>query len=66
MYIICMGISNRIVINVHVCVVTKTEGRTPGSTVATTPPQLRRSDRGGFSLTTYYDILHDCFSTCVT
>ncbi|KAL4555062.1 hypothetical protein LXL04_037673 [Taraxacum kok-saghyz] len=31
---------------VHVCVVTKTEGRTSGNTAATTPPQLRRSDRG--------------------
>ncbi|KAL4558663.1 hypothetical protein LXL04_036864 [Taraxacum kok-saghyz] len=30
---------------VHVCVVTKTEGRTSRNTAATTSPQLRRSDR---------------------
>ncbi|KAL4554738.1 hypothetical protein LXL04_037341 [Taraxacum kok-saghyz] len=54
----------RILTNVFGCVVTKTKGRTSGNTVATTPSQPRRSDRGGFSLTTYYDILHDCFSTC--
>ena len=37
---------------VHVCVVTKVEGNTPGD-AATTTSQLRRSDRGGFP----YDML---------
>ena len=52
-YTLYTGISNRILTNVHICVVTKTEGRTPGNTAVTTSPQLRRSDRGGFP----YDML---------
>ncbi|KAL4579434.1 hypothetical protein LXL04_015582 [Taraxacum kok-saghyz] len=58
------GVINRILTNVHVCVVTKTEGRTPGNTADTTPPQLRRSDQGGFTLRYINMCLHDYFRTC--
>ena len=54
LFIYCVtGIINRGLTYVHVHVVTKIEGRTPGDTAATTSSQLRRSDRGGFP----YDIL---------
>ncbi|KAL4574641.1 hypothetical protein LXL04_021477 [Taraxacum kok-saghyz] len=37
----------------------QTEWRTSGNTAATTPPQLRRSDRGGFTLRYIMMCLHD-------
>ena len=52
LYIIFTEIINRSLTYVHVRVVTKIEGSTPGDTAATTSSQFRRSDRGGFP----YDI----------
>ena len=52
-------IINRGLTYVHVHVVTKIEGRTSGDTAATTSPQLRRSDRGGFTLRYIMMCLHD-------
>ncbi|KAL4566983.1 hypothetical protein LXL04_022553 [Taraxacum kok-saghyz] len=53
------GITDRSLTRVHVCVVTEIEGSIPRDTAAITSSQLRRSNRGGFTLRYIMMCLHD-------